>query len=234
MNSFSLAHVFCYITVVIVFFCGLFFGNEELIFIKPISSLTLIWIYFENRRKVNVLYPLIILVIIINDFFVLGDFDRFFNYIGILLSSYYLLSSYLLMPFISFRDIRYKEMFSPSVLIGLLLVIYLAFSIFNLTIMPSLESSIAYAVMIMVSLFYFLGCSFIIYIRNRYTYSYYLLIAASSCILVNALVPIQELYYRNSIFEAIIYSADIVAMLFYLKFLISAKPLEENSDSNFI
>ncbi|WP_147406096.1 hypothetical protein [Aquimarina sp. BL5] len=100
--------------------------------------------------------------------------------------------------------------------------------------MPSLESSIAYAVMIMVSLFYFLGCSFIIYIRNRYTYSYYLLIAASSCILVNALVPIQELYYRNSIFEAIIYSADIVAMLFYLKFLISAKPLEENSDSNFI
>ncbi|WP_298541689.1 hypothetical protein [uncultured Aquimarina sp.] len=233
MNSFSLAHIFCYVTVVVVFFCGLFFGNTELIFIKPISSLTLIWIYFENREKVNVLYPLIIIIIMVNDVFVLSDFDRFFNYIGVLLSSYYLVSSYLLMPFISFKDIRYKEMFSPSVLIGLLLVIYLAFSIFNLT-MPNLESSIVYGIMIIVSLFYFLGCNFIIYLRNRYTHSYYLLIAASSCILVNALVPIQELYYRNSIFEAVIYSADIIAMLFYLKFLISAEPIEENIDSNFI
>ncbi|WP_299243982.1 hypothetical protein [uncultured Aquimarina sp.] len=233
MNSFSLAHIFCYVTVVVVFFCGLFFGNTELIFIKPISSLTLIWVYFENREKVNFLYPLVIIIIMVNDVFVLSDFDRFFNYIGVLLSSYYLVSSYLLMPFISFKDIRYKEMFSPSVLIGLLLVIYLAFSIFNLT-MPNLESSIVYGIMIIVSLFYFLGCNFIIYLRNRYTHSYYLLIAASSCILVNALVPIQELYYRNSIFEAVIYSADIIAMLFYLKFLISAEPIEENIDSNFI
>ncbi len=234
MNSLSTGHIFCYVTIFIVFFCGLFFGNDVLIFIKPISSLTLFWIYHENRVKVSNLYPLLILIIMANDVLVLKNFDRFFNYIGILLSSYYFLCSYLLFSFISFKGIKYKELFSPSVVIGLLLVIYLTFSIFSLT-MPSFEDSIGYAVLIIISLFYYLGCCFVIYLRNRHKNSYYLLIAASSCILVNALVPIQELYYQNSVFEAVIYSADIVAMLFYLKFLIGAKTKSEDEMfSNYI
>ncbi|MEW7293067.1 hypothetical protein [Aquimarina sp. 2304DJ70-9] len=229
----SPAHIFCYIMMVIVFFCGLFFGNQELVFIKPISSLALIWIYFENREKVNILYPLIIAIIIVNDVFVLSDFDRFLNYIGILLPLYYVLSCYLLRPFISFKHFRYKEIFSPSLLIGILLIIYLTFSILNL-LMPNLEDSMAYVVLIIVSLFYYLGCCFVIYLRNLYTHAYYLLIAASSSVLVNAMLPIQELYYNNSIFEAVIYSADIVAMFFYLKFLICAKPIESTNHSDFL
>ncbi|WP_299432445.1 hypothetical protein [uncultured Aquimarina sp.] len=195
--------------------------------------MALIWIYIENRGRVGLLYPLIIIIIMVNDVLVLSDFDRFFEYIGILLPLYYFLCSYLLLPYISFKDIKYKEIFSPSVLIGATLVLYLTFSIFNMT-MPSFEDSIGYGVIIVISLFYFLGCCFIIYLRNRYTYSYYLLIAGSGCILVNALVPIQELYYNNLVFEAVIYTTDIVAMLFYLKFLINAKPIEETENSRFI
>ncbi len=146
---------------------------------------------------------------------------------------YYFLCSYLLLPFISLKDIKYKEMLSPSVVIGVLLVIYLTLSIFNMT-MPGFQDAIGYGVIIVISLLYFLGCCFIIYLRNKYQYSYYLLIAASSCALVNALVPIQELYYNNVIFEAIIYSVDVIAMLFYLKFLVSTKPMEETKGSNFI
>ncbi|SEL20194.1 hypothetical protein SAMN04487910_2005 [Aquimarina amphilecti] len=216
-----------------MFFCGLFFGNQELIYVKPISSFTLIWIYYENRKRVSFLYPLIIIIIMINDVLVLKDFDLFFEYISILLLLYYFLCSYLLLPFISLKNIRYKEVLSPSVVIGLLLVVYLAISIFNMT-MPGFQDSIGNGVIIVVSLFYFLGCCFIIYLRNHYQYSYYLLIAASSCILVNALVPVQELYYNNVVFEAIIYSVDIIAMLFYLKFLIRTKPMEETKGSNFI
>ncbi|MHA7055985.1 hypothetical protein ACWGOQ_0002110 [Aquimarina sp. M1] len=179
------------------------------------------------------MYPLIIIIIMVNDVLILNDFEKFFDYIGILLPLYYFLCAYLLLAFVSFKKIRYNEIFSPSVLIGLLLVIYLTFSIFNMT-MLGFENSIVYALMIIISLFYFLGCCFIIYLGNRHTNSYYLLIAASSCILVNALVPIQELYYPTSVFEAVIYSADIVAMFFYLKFLICAKPIDENNNANFI
>ncbi|MBL0683690.1 hypothetical protein [Aquimarina mytili] len=190
--------------------------------------MALIWIYFENRKEVSALYPWIIIVIMVNDVFVLSDFDRFFNYIGILLPLYYVLCSYLLMPFISFKQIRYKEIFTPSMLIGIVLIIYLTFSILNL-LMPDLEDSIGYVALIIVTLFYYLGCCFIIYLRNLYTHTYYLLIAASSSILVNAMLPIQELYYNSPVFEAIVYSADIVTMFFYLKFLILAKPVE-NTD----
>ncbi len=179
------------------------------------------------------LYPLIIGIIIINDVLVLKDFDLYFEYISILLLLYYFLCSYLLLPFISLKNIKYKEMLSPSVVIGILLVVYLALSIFNMT-MPGFQDAIGYGVIIVISLFYFLGCCFIIYLRNRYKYSYYLLIAASACVLVNALVPIQELYHNNVIFESIIYSVDIIAMLFYLKFLIGTESKEEISGSNFI
>ncbi len=178
------------------------------------------------------LYPFIITVIIINDLFVLSDFDRFFNYIGVLLPTYYLLCSYLLMSFISFKYIRYKEIVTPSVLIGLLLIIYLTISILSL-LMPDLKDSMGYATLILISLFYYLGCCFIVYLRNRYTYGYFLLIAAISCILVNAVLPIQELYYHNPVFEAVIYSADVIAMFFYLKFLICTEPVENNDSPDF-
>ncbi len=233
MNFTSPAHIFCYLTIVTVFFCGLFFGNQELVFIKPISSLALIWIYFENWKKVNALYPLIIVIVMIIDVFVLTDFDRFFKYIGMLLPLYYLLSSYLLISFISFKNIRYKEIFTPSILIGAVLIIYLTFSVLNL-LMPNFEDSIGYLILIIISLFYYLGCCFIIYIRNLYAYAYYLLIAAISSILVNAMLPIQELYHNNSVFEAVVYSADIVTMFFYLKFLISAKPKEDIDHLDFL
>jgi len=201
----SPAHIFCYLMIVI-----------------------LIWMYFENKKKVSALYPFIILILIINDIFVISDFDRFFDYIGILLPLYYFLSSYLLLSFVSFKSMRYKEFFTPSILIALFFIIYLTFSVLNL-LMPNLEDSLGYTILILVSLFYYLGCCFIIYLRNLYSYAYYLLIAAICSILVNALVPIQELYYNNSVFVSIVNATDIIAMFFYLKFLIIAEPIKDDT-----
>jgi len=150
----------------------------------------------------------------------------------VLLSAYYLLCSYLLKPFISLKNIKYKEIFTPSVGIGIILVMYLTFAILDL-VLSIFEDAIYNMILIVISLFYYLGCCFIIFLDNRYTYAFYLLIAASSCILVNTLVPIHELYYRNSLFGVVINVMDIVAMLFYLKFLIQAEPLQKTKGSEF-
>lgn len=118
---------------------------------------------------------------------------------------------------------KYVDVFNLPTLIGIFFVIYLAISVFTL-VMPSIEGSIFFALLIIVSLFCYIGFCFIIYLRNQFSHTNYLLTAAVCCILVNALVPVQEFYYENSLFKAVIYSIDIVAMFFYLKFLISAKP----------
>lgn len=228
MNPISPAHIACYISVVAVFLCGLFFDNNALVFVKPLSSLVLIWLYVENRNRVNALYLLIIVIIMINDAFILTDFDKYFEYIGVLLPMYYLLCSYLLRKYITFNQIKLLNIFTPPVLISTVLIAYLTFTIYNL-VMPSLEGLTFYAILILVTLFYYLGNCFLIYLRNQYTHVSYLFIAASSCILVNALVPIQELYYNHSIFAALINSVDIIAMFFYLKFLIEAEPIEKNA-----
>ncbi|MCK8522449.1 hypothetical protein M0D21_12765 [Aquimarina sp. D1M17] len=232
MNFYSAAHIFCYVSIALIFYVGLFFGNEELIILKPVSSLGLIWVYLENRKKVNALYPLIIIIIMVNDILILKDFEQYFKYVGILLTLYYLMCSYLLLPFISFSAIRSKEFLTPSVLISIVLILYLTFSIFTLS-MPNFEDSIGFAVAIIVSLFIYLACCFIIYLRNLHTYTHYLAIAGSSCILVNAMLPIQEFYYNNSVFQAVIYSADIVAMLFFLKFLISGEVIKEKNGNSY-
>ena len=227
MNFATPAHIACYLSVIAVFFCGLFCSNEVLVFIKPVSTLTLIWIYFENRAKVSALFPIIMIVIMINDVFVLSDFDRFFRYVGILLPLYYILCSYLLKPYFSLKGLRYLDIFNLPTLIGILLVVYVTISVFNL-VMPSLEDSMGFAVLIIITLFIYLGVCFIVYLRNQFSHTNYLLLAAICCILVNALVPVQELYYDNPLFKAVIYSVDIVAMFFYLKFLICTEPEGED------
>ncbi|WP_378185701.1 hypothetical protein ACE939_11355 [Aquimarina sp. W85] len=232
MKSLSLAYFFCYLSILLVFFVGLFFGNYELIPVKTISSIALIWIYYENREQVSSLYLFIISIIIINDILVLSDFDRYFNIIGILLPLYYILSSYVLLPYISIRNFRYKEVFTPSVFIGMFLILYLTFSIFSL-VLNNLRNSIGFAILIIGSLFYYLASCFVIYIRNQYSHAYYVLIAAICCILVNAMLPVQELYYNNSILDAVIYSTDVVAMLFYLKFLIAASYIDKSDTPAF-
>ena len=163
------------------------------------------------------------IVIMVNDVFVLTDFDRFFRYIGILLPLYYIMCSYLLKPYFSLKDMKYSDIFNLPTLIGVLLVVYLTISVFNL-VMPSLEDSIFFAILIIVTLFGYLGICFVIYLRNQFSHTNYLLLAAICCILVNTLVPIQELYYDNPFFTAVIYSVDVIAMFFYLQFLIYARP----------
>lgn len=233
MKIFSPAYITCYLSIVSVFIVGLFFEGTELIYAKTLSSLALIWLYFEHRHKVNSMYPLIITIIIINDILVLSDFDRYFNFIGVLLPLYYILSSYLLLSYVSVSKIRYKEVFSPSVLIGTFLVLYLTFSIFSLVI-DVLKNSIGFAILIIASLFYYLGCCFMVYIRNQYSHGYYILIAAIGCTMVNAMLPVQELYYNNSFLDAFIYSTDVIAMLFYLKFLIRAQGIRKSDKPEFI
>ena len=195
--------------------------------LKPISSLALIWLYFENKKRVSAVYPFIIAIIMLNDFLILFDFDRFFDYISVLASSYYLLCSYLLIKYVSLKQFKFFKICTPPLFISVLLIIYLTITV--LSLVKILENSFFFSVLILISLFLFLGISYFIYFRNQYKYAAYLFITVSSCILVNSMVPIQELYYNHSIFAALINSVDIVSMFFYLKFLIHAELIEKDT-----
>ena len=220
---YSPAHFFCLVALIAVFVCGLFFDNSVLMYVKPLSSLALIFLYFEHRAKINPIYLLLVGVIMVNDALIYDGFDKNFLYISILLSFYYVLCFYMLRPYLFYKELKLSEILKLPIFIAVLLVVYLTISILQL-VLPFLEESLYSIASIVITLFLFLSICFLIYSQNRFTHSYFLLITACSAIFVNALVPIQELYYTQPIFPATSNAVDFISMFFYLKFLIHAAP----------
>lgn len=222
MNIYSAAHIICYFITVIVLFSGIYGGNELLFFIKPLSSLGLIFLFFEEKSKVSSFYPFVILIIMINDAFILQDFETNFRIVGILLPSFYLLNIYLLTPYIHYKNFQIKKLLSLPVVVTIFLIVYLTISILNM-VFTKLEESVVFVILILVSLFSYLIACFLVYLQNNYTHTMYLFISASGSIFVNAMVPIHELYLPHNFFAAILNVIDFISLFLFLKFLICAK-----------
>ncbi|MDY8138273.1 hypothetical protein [Aquimarina sp. 2201CG5-10] len=70
----------------------------------------------------------------------------------------------------------------------------------------------------------FIGICFFTYIADRYEGGFRLFVAACCCVFVNALLPINELFYYNKVFTVLINIAEMGGMYFFMLFLIEVKP----------
>ena len=212
----------------ILLFSGIYGGNDLLFYIKPLSGLGLIFLYFKEKSKVSLLYPFIILIIMINDAFILQDFETNFRIVGILLPSFYLFNIYLLTPYIRYKNFQIKKLVSLPVVVTIFLIVYLTISILNM-VFTKLEGSLAFVILILVSLFSYLIACFLVYLQSNYTHTIYLFMSASGSIFVNAMVPIHELYLPHNFFAAILNVIDFISMFLFLQFLIKAELKDKGS-----
>lgn len=216
----------------VVIFTAVFLEQEYLAYVKPSVVIALIFIYIKNVIKINFWYPISMLVLILSDSMIYIDFVKYFDYIAVVIIIYYAISTYLLRSYISFSDIRIKKIFSLPILISLMLIIYLIYSITNL-ILPNLGDSIVSFFLILIALMFFVNACFLIYMVDKYKGSYNLLITACSCFFVNALLVINYFYFYSRVFTVLVNFTEIIALLFFVRFLIDVKLLnfdEENAN----
>ena len=159
MRKADTTYLIFYIAYLIVVCVSAFFDKKLLVYIKPIVSVSLIYLYLKFVKEKRVLFLLCMLVIAATDVFIYLDFVKYYNVISVLIFTFYGLCSFLLKDFISKKDINIKVFASPTVIVSVFLIGYLIFSITDL-ILPKIINSIGAMILIIIGLLLFVSICF--------------------------------------------------------------------------
>ncbi len=228
MKKIGATYLFFYLTFLIVIYVAIFLDKSLLIYVKPLAPLSLILLYIRFTKKINLAFPLCMIVIAVTDIFNYLNFIKYYSIIAVLISLFYALCLFLLKEYLAKDDIKLSRLTSPPVIVSVFLIGYLIFSITELA-MPIVEGSLGSVAMIVISLLLFVTASFFIYVADRYEKSIYLFIAACCTLFVDALLAINELYYYTRVFTVLINIAEIAGLYFFTFFLIEAKLIDEKT-----
>lgn len=215
---------FFYLMVIVTAF---FFKKEVLVYVKPFTIISLAIIYITQVSKIEFLYILSLLIIVINDTLVYIDFVGYFDEVAITISIFYVICVFLLKDYIAFGDIKIKKHISFPVVISLVLIVYLTYSISEL-VLPNLKQSLIPFFTVMLLLFCFVTVCFSVYITDEYKGNFRLFISASCCLFTCALLLINFYYYYITVFIVLINIAEIAGHYFFMEFLIKAKKVDKN------
>ncbi|WP_128755317.1 hypothetical protein [Aquimarina sediminis] len=223
MKKTDFTYLFFYISFLAVICAVLFFDKWVLVYVKPIVPLSLVFIYLKHAKKPAFLFVVCMLLIIVTDIFISLDFAKYYTVIALLISLFYVLCILLLKRFISKGDVNLKTLLAVPVILSTVLIGYLVFSIVDL-ILPKMTNSIGSMILIIVSLLMFVVVCFFVYVADKYEKLIYLFIAACCTLFVDALLPINELYYYSTVFTVLINITEILGIFLFTVFFIETKP----------
>ena len=218
-----------YIQLIVLLIVILFLDESYLVFQKILSLITITVIYvLGNPRKNNYFYLFSMLVMMVNDTLILLDFSSYFPIITSLGTIYFSLSILVVKRFLEEKDILFSKLYSFPIIVGILLMGYLIYSITDL-VLPYVENSILFLGLFVISLLIFIILCFMIYLADRFTGNLMLFIAASCCLIVNALLPINYFVFQTKVFVLLIHILELLGFYFFTLFLIESK---EKKDMN--
>ena len=229
MKKIYLFKTLFYIQLIVLLIVILFLDESYLVFQKILSLITITVIYvLGNPRKNNYFYLFSMLVMMVNDTLILLDFSSYFPIITSLGTIYFSLSILVVKRFLEEKDILFSKLYSFPIIVGILLMGYLIYSITDL-VLPYVENSILFLGLFVISLLIFIILCFMIYLADRFTGNLMLFIAASCCLIVNALLPINYFVFQTKVFVLLIHILELLGFYFFTLFLIESK---EKKDMN--
>lgn len=229
MKKINLFKTLFYIQLIVLLIVILFLDESYLVFQKILSLITITVIYvLGNPRKNNYFYLFSMLVMMVNDTLILLDFSSYFPIITSLGTIYFSLSILVVKRFLEEKDILFSKLYSFPIIVGILLMGYLIYSITDL-VLPYVENSILFLGLFVISLLIFIILCFMIYLADRFTGNLMLFIAASCCLIVNALLPINYFVFQTKVFVLLIHILELLGFYFFTLFLIESK---EKKDMN--
>ncbi|WP_130287287.1 hypothetical protein [Aquimarina brevivitae] len=197
--------------------------RKLIIYPKLIALLLILGVYFVKvkNRKLNYYYIVSMLIMVANDALILTGFDTYFTIITLLGSAYFILSTFAISNYIKKEDVKISKFYSFPILIGIILLGYLIYAITDL-VLPYVLGSLWSLSIFVVSMVAFTICCFFIFVGDRYTGTFKLFIAASCCLVVNALIPVNYFVYYTKVFTLLINLFELVGFFLFTLFLVSA------------
>ena len=232
MKKVYLFKIFFYIQLISLLVAILFFDVSYLILLKILALITIIIIYGLGKQKNNYFYLSSMLVMMINDVLISIDFSLYFPVITSLGTLYFALSIFVIKRFLQEKDIIFSKLYSFPIVVGVFLMGYLIYSITDL-VLPYIENSLLFLILFIISLLVFVVLCFLIYLADRFTGNLRLFIAASCCLIVNALLPINYFVYQTKVFVLLIHILELLGFYFFTLFLTESKEKKDVGTENF-
>ncbi|KZS41813.1 hypothetical protein AWE51_20685 [Aquimarina aggregata] len=207
---------------------AIFLDKSSLIYTKPFVQIALIVLYLTEVKRINFLFPIMMLAVLVLDVFIYIDFVKYLNLITALVLVYYLGGVLMLKQYISKEDIKVSKLVSLPVLVSVAFVSYLIYAIAELAL-PRAKDSIGAILLIATGALVFSMANFIVYMVDRYEKSIYLFVTACCTLFIDGLLAINEMYYYAKVFTILINLVEITGLYFLTSFFIETKLIETKS-----
>ncbi|TYB76668.1 hypothetical protein ES676_04805 [Bizionia saleffrena] len=217
----------------IVFFIAFFasvlisltMDQTRLVYILPLVIVIIILKYLSYKNiTVNKLFIFAALLVLVSDILSLLNFFNHFTWIAILTASYLICLIIILIKYLS--KSRLKSVMSLSVVLGMLLVTYIIFAVVDLLINNIPTHFVIYTVFVAFCLFIFSITFAMVYISDKYVNGPVLLASGIFNIFQMTLSSINEFFFYNRTFTAVIVICHILSLYLFMKFIAEAKVVE--------
>ncbi|QHI34777.1 hypothetical protein IMCC3317_01210 [Kordia antarctica] len=217
-------HIAFIISGIITMLVAIFFEKFSLIYVQPFTVLTILIIYFtEKKEPTSVLYILSQIIGVIGGILLILGMREHLKAVSILFSFFYIF--YLRMMYV--RNVMKKGELKTYFYVALisLPVLYLYYSVIQ-TISSELTEVVLYFSVLMFFMLSYFMTSLYYYIKDKNQSNLWMLIAAINLGFMNIIIVLNELYMYETMFTVIVVLCSLFIQFFVLKFML----YDENED----
>jgi hypothetical protein len=218
MNPTKPTHIAFFIASFVTMLTAMFFEKVSLIYVQPFTVLTILVIYFtEKKQKTSVLYILSQAIGLAGGILLILGMRDHLKAVSILFSLFYII--YLRLMYVR------NEMTKPEVRTYLYVIIFSVpilyiYYVLIKTISAELKEVVIYFSFLMFFMLSYIITALYYYLKDKKPTNLWMLIAAMNLGFMNILIGLNELYMYETAFTVVVTFCSLVIQVFVLKFML--------------
>ena len=219
MNLTKPTHIAFIVAALVALCTAIFFEKFCLIYVQPLTVVTILIIYFtEKKEPTSILYILAQVIGVLGGILLILGMRNYLKTVSILFSLFYVL--YLRLMYI--RNTKKETPLRTYFYVFLmsLPVLYIYYSALSMISSELKEAAIYFSFLMFFMLSYIITALFF-YLQDKTSANLWMLIAAVNLGFMNIIIGLNELYMYETIFTVIIIFCSICIQFFVLKFMLN-------------
>ncbi|MFK7746904.1 MAG: hypothetical protein AB8B65_00800 [Kordia sp.] len=232
MNFTKPTHIVFIISAIVSMLVAMFLEKFCLIYVQPFTVLTILAIYFaEKKTPTSILYILSQVIGLAGGILLILGMRDHLKAVSILFSIFYVL--YLRLMYIRNANKKTEMRTYFYVFLMSLPVLYIYYSVIS-TISSELKGAAVYFSFLMFFMLSYIITALYYYVKDKKPSNLWMLIAAVNLGFMNIIIGLNELYMYETIFTVIVVFCSLCIQYFVLKFILYDEADEEEDILNML
>ena len=211
-------HIAFFVASFVALIVAMFFEKFSLIYAQPFTVLTILIIYFtEKKEKTSVLYILSQLIGLAGGILLILGMRYHLEAVSVLFSLFYIIYLRLMYVRNKMKKAELRTYFYVTIIA--IPVLYIYYNVI-LTISSELKDVVIYFSFLMFFMLSYIITALYYYLKDKSPANLWMLIAACNLGFMNIIIGLNELYMYETIFTVIVVFCSLCIQVFVLKFML--------------